>query len=395
MESAKILLGAWISGNHAEHIGEFEREDFPGYESLFTALQKQSESGKTDPVKAAAAAHMSVSAVMELPPLYMPGFYAGAFRAVKEFRIKRLIAGVTQVSDMKAFSMQLMDEIGRLDPEKETQPDNWTLQLMQELERREREKPLSYDLPKLDRYTGGIRKRELTVIAARPATGKTALAAQMACHIADNGHRVIYLPLEMDGTQMAERQALQISSDVSQEHLRTGKLKQEEWEALAPVIDILSRREKNMLMFSGLRNLQNIEQIIRKYRPEVLFIDQLSQLRTVQEFRTIRDRFTYITNRLKQVAMDTGTPIVLLCQVNRGAEDTPPTLSNLKESGSIEEDADNVLMLHRLTEEQAGDAGLNGTGLQPVLLAIQKQRNGMTGNLFLNYEGSRFRFTEG
>ena len=155
-------------------------------------------------------------------------------------------------------------------------------------------------------------------------------------------------------------------------------------------------------MFSNLRDLTNIEAVIRQYRPEVLFIDQLSQLRTREAFKTIRERFTFLTNHLKEIAMQTGVPIVLLCQVNRSADDAAPTLANLKESGSIEEDADNVLTLHRLTDEQASRikeyenlAELKVRGLQPVLVQIQKQRNGRTQNIPMYYKGSKFKFYDG
>lgn len=399
-DEMKIMLAEWIHGGRLEHISKFEEADFPGYERLFAAIAEQHGNyKKIEPVSLAHSAGMQIADVVEITSSYQPGFYQGAYRAVKRMRLERLVMDAPRAKDIAAYSEKIVGELSNLDVEDEIQPDNWTLDLITEIERRGVEKPLPYGIESLDYLMGGVRKRELTVIAARPSVGKTALASQIACNIADTGHKVMYLPLEMDGKQMAERQALQISDGVSQDHLRSGNLSNEEWNKLSPVIDVLSKRQKNLLMFSGLRYLPDIERTIKKELPEVVFIDQLSQLRTYQSFKSIRDRFTYLTNRLKEIAMETGVPIILLCQINRGAEDILPTLANLKESGSIEEDADNVLMIHRLTQEQAEDSKafepiqkLTEEELRPMLIRIQKQRNGKTGDIPMLYKGKEFKF---
>ena len=402
-DELRVMLAEWIHGAHREHIERFEARDFPEYENVFAALlelQKQGE--QIDLINLAKKSGMQLGDLAKLTSYYLPASYLTACETVRAYHIKRKLRSIVEARNVKEELEALCLEMDAMTFEETVEPENWTLGLITELDRKEREKPISYGMPSLDYLMGGIWKKELTVIAARPSVGKTAFASQIAWNMADKGHKVIYLPLEMDSNQMAGRQVLHLTDQITPEAFRSGQLSKADWKHLSPIIDLLSKRKEHLLMFSNLRDLTNIEAVIRQYRPEVLFIDQLSQLRTREAFKTIRERFTFLTNHLKEIAMQTGVPIVLLCQVNRSADDAAPTLANLKESGSIEEDADNVLTLHRLTDEQASRikeyenlAELKVRGLQPVLVQIQKQRNGRTQNIPMYYKGSKFKFYDG
>jgi replicative DNA helicase len=133
--------------------------------------------------------------------------------------------------------------------------------------------------------------------------------------------------------------------------------------------------------------LADIKQHIKHYQPKVVFIDQLSQLRENRKFNSIREQFTYMTNNLKAMTMELDIPIVLLAQVNRNAQNTEPTLADLKESGSIEEDSDVVIMLH-----QTDEATWNNT---PTEIIIRKQRNGEKDRkIETMYRNKKFIFQE-
>ena len=240
--------------------------------------------------------------------------------------------------------------------------------------------------------TGGLQKGMLFVLAARPSIGKTALALNMAYNIGvTNKVPVGFFSLEMSAEQLTLRMissgsrvnisGLAYQSEHSQDdlkrikmtctHLRESHFYIDETGG----IDILELRSKARRM-------------VENHHVEVIFIDylQLITINTGNRNASRENDVARISGALKALAKELDIPIVVLAQVNRAAEqgDGQPKLSNLRESGAIEQDADVVALLHRNREDQYAQ-GADQTGGLDAVLIIAKNRNGMTGKQNLTF----------
>lgn len=124
----------------------------------------------------------------------------------------------------------------------------------------------------------------------------------------------------------------------------------------------------------------------------MVVIDQLEQMRcSGEKFKDKRERFSYMTNQLKRISMTEDVAVWLACQVNRDASQSEPTLANLKESGSIEEDSDNVILLHRIPVEKMASSGWDDNN-RPMIINVAKQRSGATGAINAQFIANKFTF---
>lgn len=359
-ENERQLLSAWLLGYNREHIAEFDRFDI--YPELFKAVKATDNFAEV-----AKKAKVSITELVTMTREYVPSFYESAYRAMKEQKIKEMVR-LIDPSNFREQIEAITAEIDRMNPTKIKEPTDMATTYLRELEARKIAQPLKWGIPSLDYFTGGLRKKELTVIAARPSIGKTALALQVAANIAVKGHKVLFFPLEMSGSQLMERIACR-ETEIRHEALKSPKnMTAGEQQQLKDFIELYKVTYKDLAIIEGVSRLSDIKQHIKHYQPKVVFIDQLSQLRENRKFNSIREQFTYMTNNLKAMTMELDIPIVLLAQVNRNAQNTEPTLADLKESGSIEEDSDVVIMLH-----QTDETTWNNT---PTEIIIRKQRNG-------------------
>lgn len=288
------------------------------------------------------------------------------------------------------------------------QPPDFIQNTIEEMDRRAKQQPLKFGMATLDATTGGIRPQELTTLAARPAVGKSAMALQIALSAARQGKRVLFFSAEMNDTQITERLFCR-ESEVSQSSMKRGMITEngrpdrEAWDKFNDYADKLQKEhiQERLILQIKTRRLSQMKRSIAYYKPDLVIIDQLSLITEDKGFKSIRERFSYMAVNLKAMAMDWNIPILLLAQINRNAQEEIPTLANLKESGSIEEDSDNVILLHRLTEKQAEKSGryfnyeeLTQQGRYPTLINVEKQRNGYTGAIHTLYDGPKFKFYE-
>lgn len=408
-ESEKIVLGSWLLGYNREHIQEFSGSDFPYHSRVYIAIQElQKDQRKIEPVEVANKAELPITKLMEMTRLYQPSFYEGAYREIKKHRIKRLLNRINDNTDLEKAVKYLAEEVDKLDMEEVEQPPDLIQDLIKEIDRRAKQQPLKFGMTALDRTTGGIRPQELTTLAARPSVGKSAMALQIALSAVRQGKRVLFFSAEMNDTQIAERLFCR-ESEVSQSSMKRGMITEdgqadrEAWDKFNDYTDKLQKKhiQERLVLQTKTRRLSLMKRSIAYYKPDLVIIDQLSLITEDKGFKSIRERFSYMTVNLKAMAMDWNIPILLLAQINRDAQDEIPTLANLKESGSIEEDSDNVIILHRLTEKQAEKSEryfnyeeLRQQGRYPTLIKVEKQRNGETGVVYALYDGPKFKFYE-
>jgi replicative DNA helicase len=379
------LLAAWINGDNQDHIKEFRY--FTYYPEVFRAVKGMK--GEINLLTVSKASKIPVARLMKEFD-YWPSLYDGCYKQKKTESIKEMLLDLAR--DPNSITKESVEavykEFETLNATHIRKPSDPCEAYKNELERRKITEPLKYGIPKLDNITGGARGQELTVIAARPRIGKSALALQFAFEFAKRKNEVLFFPLEMAAFQMMERLACR-ETNIDQTRLKNPRLMDEtDQQALEYFFQIYKPVIGEYLHFiEKVRTISEIRRHIEHYKPKAVFIDQLTQLDERKTFKDERERFSYMTRTLKAMTMDLDVPIILLCQINRDGDGKEPTIAELKGSGSIEEDADTIIFIH-----QTGEAKENNI---PASLIIPKQRNGLSGiKIPCTYIGNKYRFVE-
>nr|YP_010945756.1 DNA replication helicase [Ulnaria ulna]WGN98746.1 DNA replication helicase [Ulnaria ulna] len=250
----------------------------------------------------------------------------------------------------------------------------------------------------LDSLTQGFQKSDLIIIAGRPSIGKTAFSLTITLNIIKYSKLpVLVFSLEMSKEQIMYR-LLSMETNISQLRLRSGKLYEMDWIKLNKIIKILSKLplfvdDSSDLSVQEIRG--KIKTVISQYKTIGLVIIDYIQLmqNSISQNGNRAQELSQITRALKNVAKEFNIPIIALSQLSRNVEnrtDKKPILSDLRESGSIEQDADLVLMLYqndRTNSEQSFD-NFN----KIIDLIIAKQRNGPTGSIQLKFDKRRTKY---
>ncbi len=239
----------------------------------------------------------------------------------------------------------------------------------------------------IDRIMGGLHQGELIILAARPSMGKTALALNLALNIALGSKdyprkNVLIFSLEMEKKKLAQRM-LSARANVDSQIFRTGKVKNEDWEKVTTCIGEIEAAP--LKINDSAYTLAQIRADARKMHREMgidlIIIDYLQLIGVDENFENANSRVGHISRSLKLMARELNVPVIAISQLSRGVEqrqDKRPMLSDLRDSGSIEQDADVVMFLYR-------DDYYNPDSERPNLaeLIIGKQRNGPVGKVEL------------
>ena len=249
----------------------------------------------------------------------------------------------------------------------------------------------------LDRMTSGLQSGDLVVLAARPSMGKTALAINIAEHVALNeGLPVAVFSMEMGASQLAVRIVGSIGR-IDQGHLRTGKLTDQEWPRLTEAIEKLRNISLHIDETAGLTSSElraNARRLARQCGKLGLIVVDYLQLMSGSDGGADENRATElgeISRGLKMLAKELGCPVIALSQLNRSVEsrtDKRPMMSDLRESGAIEQDADIIMFIYR--DEYYSKEACKEPGVAEIIIA--KQRNGPTGTVKLAFLRQLTRF---
>ncbi len=249
----------------------------------------------------------------------------------------------------------------------------------------------------LDEMTNGLQPGELIIIAARPSMGKTAFALNIAEHVAaTKGISVGVFSLEMSKQQLAQR-LLCSRSQVDSHKLRRNMLSREDFAKLSLTVGELSEAPMYIddtagLTLMGLR--AKARRMKQRHKIELLIVDYLQLMTAPSSGKEGRqNEVSAISRGIKALARELEVPVICLSQLNRQAEQREghrPRMSDLRESGSIEQDADVVMMLHREDYFHRGDPEHVDNNEAEVIIA--KQRNGPTGTVKLLFDGNTTRF---
>lgn len=247
---------------------------------------------------------------------------------------------------------------------------------------------------KIDLLTAGFQPADMIVIAARPAMGKTALALSMAQSAAENNIPAGIFSLEMSMEQLSMR-FLAMESDIPFSKIRIGDIDEDQWKKLgestcrfqnlpiyiddSPALSILDLRGRARRM-------------VKEHGVGVIFIDYLQLIKGNRENDRREKQISEISRFLKALAKELNIPVVALSQLNRKVEerhDKRPQLSDIRESGAIEQDADVIMFLYR---DEVYNPSPDNPRLGTAELNIGKQRNGPVGTVELGFQGSCTRF---
>jgi replicative DNA helicase len=249
---------------------------------------------------------------------------------------------------------------------------------------------------RIDQMTSGLQAGDLVIIAARPSMGKTALALNIAEHVAvDNGLPVAVFSMEMSSTQLAMRMLGSIAR-VDQHKMRTGRLNDKEWGDLS---DAMAKLHETPLFIDEGGALTALEVRARARRLKrqysklgLIVIDYLQLMSSTAQGENRATEISEISRSLKAMAKELDVPVVALSQLNRAVDQRPdrrPVMSDLRESGAIEQDADVILFIYREVVYKP-DLPEDQRGLAEVI--IGKQRNGPIGTIKLTFLGQHTRF---
>jgi len=248
----------------------------------------------------------------------------------------------------------------------------------------------------LDAKTSGFQKSDLIILAARPAMGKTAFALNVAQQAALKGNASIMIfSMEMSKTQLGQR-LLSMESRIETQKLKTGNLTRKDWEDLNLALDTLSGAKIYIDDSPGI-SVMEIKNKCRRLKAEkgldMVVIDYLQLMSFEGRADSRQQEITALSRYLKQLAREMDCPVIVLSQLSRAPEqrqDHRPVLSDLRESGSIEQDADIVLFLYR--DEYYTKDESEKPGICEVIIA--KHRSGPTDTIELTWLGKYTRFVD-
>ena len=249
----------------------------------------------------------------------------------------------------------------------------------------------------LDRQTSGLQKGDLIIVAGRPSMGKTAFSVNIAENVAlKEGLPVLVFSMEMGASQLASR-ILGSVGRIDQSRMRTGKLQDDEWPRITEAI---SRLNETTILIDETGALSSLElrararRIARKCGTLGLIVVDYLQLMSGNSGGSGENRATEISEisrSLKSLAKELQCPVIALSQLNRGLEQRPnkrPIMSDLRESGAIEQDADVILFIYR--DEVYHPDTTTDKGIAEIICA--KQRNGPIGTVKLSWQGQFTKF---
>jgi len=297
-----------------------------------------------------------------------------AERGIFEIAQKRQNKDYAALQDVLLSNMEMIDEISRLEGNVTGIPTGFI---------------------DLDAKTAGFQRSNLIILAARPAMGKTAFALNVALQAAIKGKAtVLVFSLEMGKEELGQR-LLSMESRIEMQKLKTGQLERKDWEDINLGLDALSKANIFIDDTPGI-SIMEMKNKCRRLKAEkgldMIVVDYLQLMNYEGRNESRQQEISALSRYLKLLAREMDCPVILLSQLSRAPEqrtDHRPILSDLRESGSIEQDADIVIFLYR---DDYYNPETDKPGVCEVIIA--KQRSGPTGTVELTWLGKYTRFVD-
>lgn len=395
------IIGIWLSNLKKEYIPNVSEKDFVHYNITYKAIRTLYDQGK-DINPQLCVGEYTISELFGLTSSIFPNSIEDYIGKLKESAVKKkikLLAESDLTSDIMAEKILHELKTIHVMSKSNLSIEHCYNKLFDELlDRRENLKTsIKYGIPLLDDVTNGIGKGSLTIIAGRPGTGKSAFGTQLAYNAAAEGRKVLMFSLEMGESELTER-ILNRYDLIENHRIKKGEFTAGDKEQLRNLKEEFKLLD--ILIDTKARTISDIRNQIAKHKPDLIIVDQIGLMTDVERTSSRREALVNISRKLKLTAMDFQIPIVALAQLNRDAQENFPTIANLKESGSLEEDANTVIMLHKMTPQQSKEIGFSMNDLEtmkersifPVMIMLAKNRNGVTKNIVGEFIGSKYIF---
>lgn len=241
----------------------------------------------------------------------------------------------------------------------------------------------------IDKILGGIRKNTVFIVGARPSTGKTTFALNIAANqLKDISKKVMFFSLEMSSEMIYERM-IAAKHLIEYEKFSRNTLTEEDTEIVKEEA-VQLKEDNRFIVIDDVYNIEYICNLICENKPNLAVVDFMQIISATGRFESVRSKIDYISNLFKRTAKSTGCVILVLSQLSRAGKDAP-TMSDLKESGGLEQDGDYIALLHRPYVLNKSDYSI--TPEQTELL-LDKNKFGRTGKIDLHFDLKHQRFTE-
>ncbi|MFA7107709.1 MAG: replicative DNA helicase [Sphaerochaetaceae bacterium] len=350
-----------------------------------------------------------------VPTITNSKYYAESIKAfslrrkVIELSSEMIVEASNEVNDIKDVldeSEQKLSKINSANSSSYYSPaGKYFMNLINEYSSNEkRNNGISTGYANLNSYIGGFRNSEFSIIAARPSVGKTAFALSIVQNMIKEDARVGFFSLEMSAQSLTERM-LSMESKVNYSILRNGRMDEN---TLKRVMNAASMLYEKKLWIQDIPNMKLMDirtearRMVKEDHVQIIFIDYIGLIESGLSDNVPRhEQIGRVSRSLKALARELQIPVVVLSQVSRDAEGNEPTLSQLRDSGSIEQDADLVLMLHKdrkydnLDKSAEAEEEYQRTKKQAVdkiKVIIAKQRNGSVGYTMMSFLSRIVRF---
>lgn len=237
----------------------------------------------------------------------------------------------------------------------------------------------------IDFKINGLEKGTFAIIGARPSTGKTTFALNIVTNQLKSKKQIIFFSLEMSSRMIYER-LLSNTLSIDYNLFNRNTLNEKQQARVRYAVEIL-RKEQKFIVLDDVYSVENICNRILEVKPDVAVVDFIQIVDTVERFGDIRNKINYISAELKRVAKKTGCVVIALSQVTRTGKDAP-SMSDLRESGALEQDGDYIIMLHR---PYVSDKTQSDETTTQVL--VDKNKFGWTGLFNFHFDVLHQRFT--
>lgn len=431
-EAERSMLGNIVfdydqCGHYASELSEDDMYN-PTHKVILRAIKRAKLDGlaidlvtvggmidKIDPINAGAISAELIECASACSHTYNAESY---YRILKELSVRRraiaLIGDIqTQLNDPTQDINGIMDKLRTNAGDMLVSKHSWVsmqdvlIATFDWLERRSKGElaSITTGIPNVDAVIGGFFGGEMTIIGARPGVGKSVFGMNVAMAAARQGYHVAICSREMTDIQYGQR-ILSYEGRIDGMKLRKADIHKEDW---AVLVDALSTAARNTIDFLfTVRSVEDlraeVQRKIARDKLDMLVVDYLQLMGTEQKFKEDRLRVGQISRALKEIAVDFNIPVIALAQVKRyagGARAKMPTLEDLKDSGSLEQDADGVIFLHNPydAEDEYVDPRdkeyfdrYSELGYTYLCLGIAKQRQGSTGKACVLFDKKTMRY---
>ena len=243
----------------------------------------------------------------------------------------------------------------------------------------------------LDKFAGGLTRGEITIVGGRPGHGKTTVLINILANVLESGYKAMFFSRELPNSELLKKIICLESQELSYSMVRKNVFNNNDLEEVNSTLNFIKRKYsgEKFLMFDNIRDFSVSASEIKKFKPDIIFDDYIQLISYEGKEDQRRLQIEQLVNDYKWLAKETGAVVVLASQLNRGIEyrgkTFEPQLSDLAESGAIEQVAENVFFTYYDYKVN----GENGKGKNVLTISAGKVRYGDSGSVDLGYQGNK------